>query len=304
VSGEVAAPLRGSIAAPLRGSIAAPLRASVHATPSTVTVGDPISIRLVLEAPPRSTVTVTNPPSSPRFTRLAVSPWTLRRTGASFRIERTESWAAFSPGTSTTLSYGYAIRAPGAPVTRGALASPPVAVSSVLPAGTAAPSPAPLRPPVARPFVPWQLAAALLLGAAVAFLFGSFLVRRRRSAITRSADEIFDQELDLLEASLSKGAPEETFYDWLAEISRWYVEQKLAVPAPHLTSAEIVAALQREASEAVADAFEAVLAVCDGYRFARREHRREQAASAIAAAREGAAVLREEEEPEPARETA
>jgi len=292
----------GGITAPVN-AIEAPMRGSVRATPSTVTVGDPISIHFVLEAPPRSTVTVTNPPSSPRFTRLAVSPWTLRRAGASWRIERTESWAAFSPGTSTTLSYGYAVRSPGAPVTRGALASPPIAVSSVLPSGTAVPSPAPLRPPVARPFVPWQLAAALLLGAAVAFLFGSFLVRRRRSAITRSADEIFDQELDLLEASLSKGAPEETFYDWLAEISRWYVEQKLAVPAPHLTSAEVVAALQR-ASESAADAFEVVLAVCDGYRFARREHRREQAVSAIAAAREGAAVLREVEESEPARETA
>ena len=304
MSGPAANPSNASVSAPLRGSVAAPLRASIDATPSTVTVGDPVSIHLVLEAPPRSTVTLTNPPSSPRFIRLAASPWTFRRAGASWRIERTESWAAFSPGTTTKLSYGYAVHAPGTPATPGTLVSPPIAVASVLPAGTAVPPAAPLRPPVARPFVPWQLAAALLLAAAVAFLFGSLLVRRRRSAIARSADEIFEQELDLLEASLSKGAPEETFYDWLADISRWYVEQKLAVPAPHLTSAEIVATLQREASGSVADAFERVLAVCDGYRFARRETRREQAVSAIAAAREGAAVLREEEEPEAARETA
>lgn len=281
--------------------IAAP---SIDATPSTVTVGDPIRVHLVLEAPARSTVTVTNPPSSPRFTRLAVSPWAFRRAGDSWRIERTESWASFSPGTSTTLSYGYAVRASDAPETRGTLASPPIAVSSVLPAGSTAPSPSPLRPPFARPFVAWQLAAALLLGAAVAFLFAALLVRRRRPAIARGADEIFDQELDLLEAILSKGTPEETFYDWLAEISRWYIEQKLSFPASRLTSSEIVAALQQGASESGADAFDVVFAVCDGYRFARREHRTEQALSAIAAAREGAAVLREEDEPEPVRESA
>ena len=286
------------------------MSAAASARPDSVTVGDPITVTVALEAPSRSTVTLTNPPSTPLLTRLAAAPWSCRRTGALWRIERTESWAAFAPGKTETLSYAYAIRGPAGSAARelrGVLTTPAVTVRPVLPAATAATSPpAPLRAPVTRTFVPWQLAVALLAGAAVVILFAALLKRRRGPRRERTADEVFDEELRLLEASLSKGTPEDPFYDWLAEITRWYVEQKLAVPAPRLTSAEIVATLRARASETAAGDFGTIFAICDGYRFARREHRREQAASAIAAAHEGAAALREAEaaEAEPVRESA
>jgi len=282
------------------------MSASAAASPATVTVGDPITVAVALEAPSRATVTLVNPPSTPLFARQAVTPWVLRRAGSLWRIERTETWAAFSPGKSQTLSYAYSVSGSAVPPSRGVVTTAPVAVRSVLPAGTASPSPAPLRPPITRTFVPWQLAAALVAGAIVVALFALFLRRKRGSRRARTADEVFEEELRLLEASLAGSAPEGPFYDWLAEITRWYVEQKIAVPAPRLTSSEIVAALAGGAADTAADDFRKVFAVCDGYRFARREQRHDQAAAAIAAAREGARSLRAREEPpaEPARKSA
>jgi hypothetical protein len=272
------------------------MSATAAARPATVTVGDPITVTVALEAPSGSTLALTNPPSTPLFSRLAVTPWTFRRTGSLWRIERTETWASFSPGRSQTFSYAYSVKTPAGPASRGAITTAPVAVRSVLPAGTASAPPAPLRPPITRTFVPWQLAVALLAGAVVAVLFASFLRRKRASSRARTADEVFEEELRLLETSLAGSAPEGPFYDWLAEITRWYVEQKIAVPAPRLTSSEIVAALAGRASDEAAGDFRTIFAVCDGYRFARREHRHDQAVSAIAAAREGARSLRAREE--------
>ena len=282
------------------------MSASATARPATVTVGDPITVALSFEAPSGATLAITNPPSTPLFSRLAVTPWAFRRTGSLWRVERTETWASYSPGRSQALAYAYTVGGPGGAPSRGVIATAPVAVRSVLPAGTASPPPAPLRPPITRTFVPWQLAAALLAGAVVVVLFASFLRRKRASSRARTADEVFEEELGLLEASLAGSAPEGPFYDWLAEITRWYVEQKTAVPAPRLTSSEIVDALRAGASDAAADDFRAVFAVCDGYRFARRDHRHDQAVSAVSAARDGARTLRAREEAaaEPARKTA
>lgn len=271
------------------------MSASATARPAAVTVGDPITVTVALDAPARSTLTLTTPPSTPLLSRLSAAPWTFRPSGGLWRVERTETWASFSPGRKETLSYAYAVRAAGTAESRGAFTTAPISVRSVLPAGTASPPPAPLRPPVTRPFVAWQLAAVLLAGAIVIVLFISLLRRRRSRSRGRTADEVFDEELRLLEVSLARGTPEGPFYDWLAEITRWYIEQKLSLPAPRLTSSEIVAALRARAPEAVADDFRTIFAVCDGYRFARREHRHEQAASALAAAHEGAASLRAEE---------
>ena len=228
------------------------------------------------------------------FTRLAASPWTSRSDTGHWRITRTETWAAFAPGTAPPIRYAYTIRAPGSRDQRGEMATAPITVPSVLVPGSAPPSPAPLRPPVTRPYVAWQLLAALILGAAVAFLFIVLLRGRRVPTRVRTADEIFDDELDLLEVGLSKSVPEESFYDWLAEITRWYLEQKVGFPAPRLTSSEIVARARDRTSEPVADDLDVVFSICDGYRFARREHRRQQALAAIAAAREAAAAIREE----------
>ena len=282
------------------------MTARAAAVPARVTVGDPIRVTVSIDAPPRSTVRLRNPASTAELSRVAVSPWTARREGAGWRLERVETWTAFAPGASTPLRYSYAVHSPGAADASGEFATAPVAVASVLPGGTAAPPAAPLRPPVTRAFVPWQLAAALALGAAVTILFAALLRRRRAlPSRVRNADEIFDGELDLLESSLARSAPEDTFYDWLAEITRWYLEQKLAIPATRLTSDEIGARLREtEGGRAAVRDAAAVFAVCDGIRFARREHRLDRAHAAIASARRAAAAIREKESAEPERRSA
>ncbi len=262
-----------------------------------VTVGEPFRVTLAFDAPPRSTLSLENPPSTAELSRVGVSPWAFRREGAAgWRLQRTETWTSFVPGSSRSLRWKYAIRAPGAPEAEGSVATRPVTVASVLPPGPPAGA-SPLRAPVTRPYVAWQVPAAILLAAAVGALF-LFFFRRRRSAPSRvrDADEIFDGELDLLESSLARSAPEDTFYDWLAEITRWYLEQKLAIPATRLTSAEIAAELRAGdpggGGIAAADPSTAVFSVCDGIRFARREHRRDLAQEAIGAARRAAAAIR------------
>ncbi|HWC65804.1 MAG TPA: hypothetical protein VG777_06960, partial [Thermoanaerobaculia bacterium] len=248
------------------------------ASPAHVAVGDPIRVTVSLDAPPRSTVVLRNPRSTSELTRVAASPWTYRREGATGRLERVETWEAFTPGATPAFRYAWSIRPGAGPVLSGEAATAPVTVASVLPPGNP-PQPAGLRPPVTRTFVAWQVVAALLLAAAIAAAF-AVLLRRRRRGVTRvrDADDVFDGELVLLESSLAKDGPEEAFYDWLAEISRWYLEQKLGMPAPRLTSAEIVARLRdpsalprlplpraAEAAAGVATLF----SVCDGDRFAR-----------------------------------
>jgi hypothetical protein len=282
------------------------------AFPAHVAVGDPIRVTISLDAPPRSTVFLRNPPSTADLTRVAATPWTFRREGATGRLERVETWEAFTPGAAPSFRYSWSVRPAAGAAVSGETATAPVTVASVLPPGKP-PQPSGLRPPVTRPSVAWQLAAALLLAAAVAAAFAILARRRRGLSRVRDADEIFDGELDLLESSLAKEGPEEAFYDWLAQITRWYLEQKLGMPAPRLTSSEIAARLREPATlprlplaraAAAADGVAAVLAVCDGFRFARRGHRIEQAREAIASARTAAAAIRENEAAEPERKSA
>lgn len=268
---------------------------AITVSPTAATVGDPLAVTIAIDAPARSVVRLTNPPSTADATRVAVSPWRFRGEGTGWTLTRTETWAAFRTGPVTPLRWTWVVRGPAGTDRTGTLVAPAVTIRSVLPAGRESAAPAPLRPPIARPFVPWQVPAAAGLALAVALLFAAFL-RRRRGPRTapRTADEVFEGELDLLEASLSRSDPEETFYDWLAEITRWYLEQKRGFPAPKQTSSEIAARLGSSGSEAAGNVA-SVFSVCDGYRFARREHRRDQALAAIAAARMAALALRAED---------
>lgn len=272
------------------------MNGTVTLSPPKVSVGDPIEVRVAFDCPPSSSVVVTNPASSGSLERLAVSPWKFRRTGAWWRVERTERWASFAPGTSAKLRYG--VRS--APEGSAELVSPPIETVSVLPPGSSAPPASPLAGPLEKTYVPWEWAAAFALGLLVVLLFARFLRRKRGMRYSpKSPDELFEQELALLEEKLSRSEPDGEFFDWLAETTRWYLEQKLTFPAPRLTSFEISRELDRQPRAMPTRDVAAVFAACDGYRFARRETRREQAAESLAAARRAAAGIRESSEPPP-----
>ncbi len=272
------------------------MNGTVTLSPLKVSVGDPIEVRVAFDCPPSSNVLVTNPASSGSLERLAVSPWKFRRMGGRWRVERTERWASFAPGTSAKLRYG--IRS--APEGAVELVSPPIETVSVLPPGSGAPPVSPLAGPLEKTYVPWEWAAAFALGLLVVLLFARFLRRKRGMRYSpKSPDEQFEQELALLDEKLSRGEPDGEFFDWLAETTRWYLEQKLRFPAPRLTSFEISRELDRQPQTMPTRDVAAVFAACDGYRFARRETRREQAAESLAAARRAAAGIRRSTEPPP-----
>ena len=265
-------------------------------SPRKVSVGDPIEVRLTIDCAPSSRVTVVNPAPSDALVRLAASPWSFHRAGSRWRVERVERWASFAPGTTAKLRYE--IRS--VPEGRAELVSPPIETISVIPGGAKEAVPAPLAGPIERAYVPWQWAAGGALALLVAILFARFLRRKREVRYSpKSPDELFEQELALLEEKLSRGEPDGEFFDWLAETTRWYLEQKLRFPAPRQTSLEIARALEGQPKPMPARDIAAVLGACDGYRFARRNTRREQAAEAVAAARRAAAEIRRATEPAP-----
>jgi hypothetical protein len=270
------------------------MKAAATLSPPVVSVGDPIEVHVVFDCEPGARLVFTNPPSSPSLERLGVSPWRFRKTGGTWRVERTERWASFAPGTTASLRY----RIRGSSSGTAELVSPPVQTVSVLPQGGSLPAPAPLAAPLAKTYVPWEWAAAAALALLVALLFARLLRRRHVERYSpKSPDELFDQELSLLEEKLSRGEPDGEFFDWLAETTRWYLEQKLRIPAPRETSREIVRELENQTTPMPSREIAAVLAACDGYRFARLETRRDQAAEALAAARHAAAAIRRALEP-------
>jgi hypothetical protein len=272
------------------------MNGAIALAPPKVSVGDPIEVHLTLDCAPSSRVTVTNPAPSETLERLAATPWKFHRAGGRWRVERTERWASFGPGTTARLRYGIRSSSEGS----AELVSPAIETVSVLPAGAGTPAISPLAGLLEKPYVPWEWAAACALGLLVAALFARFLRRKREMRYSpKTPDELFEQELALLEEKLSRGEPDGEFFDWLAETTRWYLEQKLRFPAPHETSFEIVRELERQPKSMPARDIAAVLAACDGYRFARRETRREQAAESLAAARRAAAEIRRATEPPP-----
>ena len=263
------------------------MTASVTALPSQVSVGDPISVHLAFDCAPGARVLVTNPPSSAKLERTSAGPWRFQKFGASWRVERTETWASFAPESTVNLRY----RIRGSSGGTEDVLSPPVRTVSVLPAGSSAP--APFAAPLEKTYLPWEWIAGAALALLVVLLFARLLRRRAGEYRPKSPDELFDQELALLEEKLSRGEPDGEFFDWLAETTRWYLEQKLRIPAPRETSWEISRDLDRQAAAMPSREIAAVFAACDGYRFARVRTGRDQAADALTSARRAAAAIRE-----------
>ncbi len=264
------------------------MTASVTSAPAQVSVGDSIAVRLSFECAPGARVVLTNPPSSSSLERISAGPWAFRKTGNAWTVERTEKWASFAPGTTANLRYGLR----GADGGSQEVSSPPIRTVSVLAAGNTAP--APFAPPMAKTYVPWEWVAGASLALLVVLAFARLLRRRRPGRYSpKSPDELFDQELSFLEEKLSRAEPDGEFFDWLAETTRWYLEQKLRIPASRETSWEISRDLGLQSTPMPSADIARVFAACDGYRFARLQTRRDQAADALAAARRAAAAIRE-----------
>jgi hypothetical protein len=265
-------------------------RISVSRT--TATVGDPIAVTVSVNAPAGSTVEWKTPAPAENIVRKSAGPWKLTHTGSVWNVSRTETWAAFSPDVSLSLNYDFRVSRDGRTLQSGHLVSPEVRVASVIPRSEQQPRPAPLEPPRAKLFIPWELVAGGLAVILLAAAIVRFLRRRRGAEPALTPDEIFEQELWVLARRLESEEPDEAFFDRLAENARTYLEQVLRFPAGRQTSTEIIRSLRRDPRGLPATEIDFVLLACDESRFAKREVRLERARQAIEAARLAAERIR------------
>jgi hypothetical protein len=271
------------------------MSATMTLATTRVAVGDPVRVTLTLEAPSGATIRLVDSARAAPIEREKTGAWSFERSGSVWRLRRQETWASFEPGSSPRIQYAFRIEKGSRTLHEARLVSPPIQVVSVLPPGRTEVPPAPLAGTRARPFVPWETALAIVLVVAgLVALFRFVGARRRRGrGIPGDPDEVLRRELSLLEADLGRQEPGDAFYDWLAEITRWYLEQRLAYPAPHQTSFEIVRELREDSRGLPASDIAQTLSSCDGYRFARRMPSREEARLAIESLRRAAARIAE-----------
>src|SRR5262249_53427494 len=158
----------------------------------------------------------------------------------------------------------------------------------------------PLAPPVDVMVKDWTLVyvvgavgGALLLGGGT-FLLGRVVARRRKRRTPepevvdlRPPHEIALAKLAALEKSgRLDDADRRPFYFSVTEIVREYLGRRYGFDALDMTSAELLAALERTAAEpAVRGDVESWLGTCDLVKYARVPTQRDEAASALSAAR-------------------
>ncbi len=167
-----------------------------------------------------------------------------------------------------------------------------VTVASVLPPGTAPPSPAPLRDPVGVKGLPWEwLPPALALLLPLAFL-GWVVARRRRNKEQPTGDAAPElPPLEELLAALERinsavgQEPAVVTCDRLAASMRRFLERRMGEPAQEMTSFELFRMVRRgEWPSGEQGALRRVLETADKVRFARAKIPEAELAGAIATA--------------------
>ena len=248
--GAAAAQATGQPAAPPASGEAARVRAGVAVRPDTVTVGDPLTVVVRVEAPAGATVTFPLGPDS----AAAVAPLDSRRVaqqpGAAGVVDHLATYrlAAWDVGDQPIALGGDVVVRVGDAERRVPLGALRVHVRSVLPADSALRVPKPARAPLpdAAPiwvrWWPWLLAALALL------LLSAWLVRRwLRKRAERPKEDAYRRavgEFERLERMGLVEAGERGRHVALAvEVLRDYAAERLpAVPTSH-TSTELLRAL-------------------------------------------------------------
>jgi hypothetical protein len=256
--------------------------ARMQATPTRVTIGDPIAVEFEIRAPSGSTVTLHAASPADGFIRLWRGRLTERRDGQSWILRQREQWAAFRTGSRRPPPRAITIRLADGSSMALTAAWPAITVASVIPPGETHPSPAPYASPRTIKLFPWGI-LALAGGALAAIAAAVFLVgRRRRLERAVSALERFRAELERLETS---SFTEEMVADGLAKALREYLSRRLGWSAGEWTSAEILAHAAGDPRGFPVDSLRHALRFSDRTRFARELSNRETARRAIGEAR-------------------
>lgn len=177
----------------------------------------------------------------------------------------------------------------------------PFTVESVLPEGTVADTLLPMRTPLeerAGRIAHWGAGAVLALAALAAVAI--WLWRRRRTLdALRERETAFERAMQRLERLELQGVPDDAaagpWYVELSDIVRRYIEERLAVRAPELTTEEFLreAGQSEEFSQGHRDLLADFLERCDRVKFAAHRPGAEESRRALDAARRFLAETRD-----------
>lgn len=248
--------------------------------PTTINVGDPVTVIVRVRHDPDATVEWSESPAFGAFELLdqrAVDP-TPDDTGAMIQTAVELRVTAFELGDLTLPSFEVdVVAATGERVT---LATESAAVAVVSVGRDEEGALRDIKAPLAIPFgiltlVPWLL-GLLVLGAAGYWLYERYRRREQPTVITpaeppRPAHEVALESLAALEASGLLDLGEiKTYHIRVSDIVRVYAEDRFGIDAMEMTTGEVLAGLrERGVSSAVVADFRQVLDRCDLVKFAK-----------------------------------
>ena len=290
-----------------------PVKATVTLSPATPRLGDSLLLTLTVTA--EASVVVEMPAFGEALGRFAIIDFTPREevagNGASTARQRYTLEAPLSGRhriPRLRIEYRDERGGPREARTRELLTEElPFVIESVLPDGTVAEALLPMRAPLeerATRVAYWGTgtAIALALLAAVAI----WLWRRRRAMVTlRERETAFERAMQRLERLELQGVPDDAaagpWYVELSDIVRRYIEERLAVRAPELTTEEFLreAGRNEEFSQGHRDLLADFLERCDRVKFAAHRPGAEESRRALEAARRFLGETRDAVQPAP-----
>lgn len=258
-----------------QGSALAAVRVGVSAQPDTVTVGDPVVIRVRVAAPPGATVAFPAGPDSAAPVAAIASRTVGSNAAAGGGVDQTAAYTlvAWDVG-NVAAGLGDVVVTLGSEVRHLSLSTVELHVKSVLPADTTLRVPKPARPPVDVAVPWWKKWWPLLLALAVIGLL-AWLWWRRRGRATGAGARIdplafAEREFGRIESlGLVDAGERGRHVALMVDVLRDYLALKLPEARASLTSSELAAALR--ASRGVPHArLAALLDEADLVKFARR----------------------------------
>lgn len=265
----------GSLTAHAQGSPLASVRVGVSAQPDTVTVGDPVVIRIRVSAPAGATIAFPAGPDSAAQVAAIASRRVGSNTPAGGGVDQTAAYTlvAWDVG-NVPAGLGDVVVTLGSDVRRLSLSAVGLQVKSVLPADSTLRVPKPARPPmdVAAPWWKkwWPLLVALAVIALLVWLW--WRRRHRGPAAGTSIDPLAfaEREFGRIESlGLVDAGERGRHVALMVDVLRDYLALRLPEARASLTSSELAAALRT--SRGVPHArLAALLDEADLVKFARR----------------------------------
>ena len=258
-----------------QGDPLAGVRVGISTQPDTVTIGDPITIRVRVSAPSGARIAFPDGPDSAAQVQAIASRTIGNNTSPSGGVDQTATYTtvAWDVGT-VPAGLGDVVVTLGSATRHLSLSTVEVHVKSVLPADTTLRVPKPARPPMEIPIPWWKQWWPLLVALAVIalLLWLWWRSRRRRGAGGEAIDPLAfaEREFGRIESlGLVDAGERGRHVALMVDVLRDYLAMRLPEARASLTSSELARALR--ATRGVPHArLAALLDEADLVKFARR----------------------------------